>query len=87
MSSAIGARTRYIYERVGNIRVPTLSPSAVDDPLASTVDTMAKTAKEAVENESIFVLITPVGGHCGWPVGLFPSAWFWLHDGANRLTM
>ena len=64
-----------------------MSPSAVDDPITSIVDTMAKTAKEAVENESIFVLITPVGGHCGWPVGLFPSAWFWLHDGANLLTM
>ena len=62
-----------ICDRLANVRVPTLSLNAVDDPIIH-VDTMEHTAKYAQHNENIFVLITQYGGHCGWPMGLAPSS-------------
>mgnify|MGYP003338355467 FL=1 len=56
---------------LGNIRVPTLAMSALDDPIVPPEST-AKVVAAARENQAISTHITDRGGHVGWVEG---SVW------------
>jgi len=58
--------------RLAAIQCPTLSLNALDDPIVH-ADTMETTVEACAKNPNLFVCLTQYGGHCGWPIGFWPS--------------
>ena len=74
--------------RIGNVSIPLLLLSALDDPIREprTMKDPALVAKSGSGN--ILLLVTEKGGHVGWPQGWNPRAhgWGWMSNVASTFV-
>lgn len=71
------------------VPIPHAVLQAMDDPISTWRGNASNDPKSALyhntltsaqHQENIVLLLTRIGGHVGWPIGIFPSSWFFMND-------